>query len=465
MAIAVGAAVTAATALALLRVDPGRAWDEFRSRSPGEIVRYLKRRLQNHSMLETVLVPPLNWVQGAVERPVSIGALPTLGKGPNWSTTPLRAADAEPGLRERLVDNIDALREAIWQAQPGDTILIAPGVYRVDRQLETRQGGLPGQPITVRPLRPDSVQIEVVTTTGMRISQPHWQLIGLSWRGTCPSHDYCEHAVHVVGEAKHTVLSGHRMTDFNAHIKINGERGVFPDQGRIERCHLGNGSARRTGRPVAAVDLVGASGWTVSDNVIEHIVKASGNQVSYAAMMKGAGRGGRFERNLVVCTTSGMSQPGLRVGLSFGGGGTGPTYCRDQRCGSEFEDGVVQDNIVAHCNDAGVDINTSVRTLVQGNTLINTAGVQLRGEPSTAMVRHNLMDGDVRHRPGSTVELDGNEIGDTTTWFADADALDLRWASMPGADRSGRSEPDFCGRPRTDGSPVGALSSAGPCGR
>ena len=126
---------------------------------------------------------------------------------------------------------------------------------------------------------------------------------------------------------------------------------------------------------------------------------------------------------------------------------------------------MVQDNIVAHCNDAGVDINTSVRTLVQGNTLINTAGVQLRGEPSTAMVRHNLMDGDVRHRPGSTVELDGNEIGDTTTWFADADALDLRWASMPGADRSGRSEPDFCGRPRTDGSPAGALSSAGPCGR
>ena len=38
---------------------------------------------------------------------------------------------------------------------------------------------------------------------------------------------------------------------------------------------------------------------------------------------------------------------------------------------------MVQDNIVAHCNDAGVDINTAVRTLVQGNTLINTAGVQL----------------------------------------------------------------------------------------
>lgn len=459
------ALVTAATALALLRVDPGQAWDEFQSRSPGEIVRYLKRRLQNHDKLEAVLVPPLNWIQRQVERPVAIDKLPLLGKGPGSPVAQQRIADTGPGLRDRIVDTTESLREALWQAQAGETILIAPGTYRIDRQLETRQGGLPDQPITVRPLRPDSVQIEVYTVAGLRITQPHWRVIGLSWRGACPNHDQCEHAIHVAGGAHDTRLLGHRMVDFNAHIKVNGERGSFPDHGRIEHNHLANTSARRTARPVAAVDLVGASAWVVADNVFEHLVKGGGNQVSYAAMMKGAGRQGRFERNLVVCTTSGISQPGLRVGISFGGGGTGPAYCRDQRCDAEFQDGVVQDNIVAHCNDAGVDINTSLRTLVLGNTLINTAGVQLRGEPSSAIVRANLMDGDVRHRPGSTVEAEGNEIGDSTSWFADPDALDLRWADLPGADRSGRTDPDFCGRSRTYGSPAGALSSAGPCGR
>ena len=149
--------------------------------------------------------------------------------------------------------------------------------------------------------------------------------------------------------------------------------------------------------------------------------------------MKGGGSGGVFERNLVVCTPRDISQPGVRVGLSFGGGGTGPAYCRDQRCVSEFTGGVAQDNIIAHCNDSGLDVNTAVQTMLRHNTLINTAGIQLRGEPSSAEVSSNLLDGAVRARPGSALDARDNLLADTREWFRDADRLDLAWRRHPPA--------------------------------
>ena len=44
--------------------------------------------------------------------------------------------------------------------------------------------------------------------------------------------------------------------------------------------------------------------------------------MAYGVFMKGASAQGRIERNLIICTTQDISQPGNRIGLSFGGGGT-----------------------------------------------------------------------------------------------------------------------------------------------
>lgn len=426
---ALAAVLTTGLALALLGVSPHQAWQQASSRSPGELVRYLKRRLLHHSKLEAVLVPPLNWVQRQVERPVQLAEVPALGLGPRaW------VGLAPVGMEDLYVRTVEELRTAVAKAKAGQTILLEAGTYALKQRLQTGQPGTATAPIVIKPAERGTVTLQVFDTMGLRVTQPHWVIEGLNFEGRCTAHDYCEHALHIVGRASHTVVRDNRMVDFNAQLKVNGEGGEFPDHGLVEFNLLSNSTPRQTLRPVVPFDLVGGSGWRVRGNVISNFVKGAGNGVSYGAFMKGGGSSGVFERNLVVCTTSDISQPGTRVGLSFGGGGTGPAYCRDQRCVAEFTGGVAQDNIIAHCNDSGLDVNTSVQTVLRHNTLINTAGIQLRGEPSSAEVSGNLLDGAVRARPGSALDARDNLLADTRDWFRDADRLDLAWIRMsPGA--------------------------------
>ncbi|MDT1847664.1 right-handed parallel beta-helix repeat-containing protein, partial [Acinetobacter baumannii] len=90
------------------------------------------------------------------------------------------------------------------------------------------------------------------------------------------------------------------------------------------------------------------------NNVITDFVKVGGDRISYGAFAKGAARGTVFEGNVVVCEHLLRGHPGQRVGLSFGGGGTGKPYCRDGRCDAEHEGGTMRANLVASCSDAGI---------------------------------------------------------------------------------------------------------------
>jgi hypothetical protein len=98
----------------------------------------------------------------------------------------------------------------------------------------------------------------------------------------------------------------------------------MPDNGVIESNTLGNTSIRRTGNPVTLIDLVAASHWAIRGNVISDFINGQGNQISYGAFAKGGGSANRFERNVVLCENILKGTSGQRVGLSLGGGGTGP---------------------------------------------------------------------------------------------------------------------------------------------
>jgi hypothetical protein len=452
------------TAVWLTRARPAVIVDELAARSTGDLVRYGKRRLEHHGKLETLFLPVLDWLQRQVERPVDLTTIPALGKGQTAA-----AGLAGVGTDGRSVQTESELRDAMDNATAGQTIVIAPGSYTLGQWLRTGHPGTAAQPITLGPAVAGSVTLRVADTMGVRVTQPYWVFEGLRWRGVCAAHDDCEHALQVVGAARGVLIRNNHMEDFNAHIKVNGEGGIWPDDGRIEHNTLVNSVPRRTTRSVTPIDIVAASGWRVSDNLIANFVKADGNGVSFGAYMKGAGTDGRFERNLVVCTPRDISQPGVRVGLSAGGGGTDPAVCRDRQCIYEHRGAVFVDNIIAHCNDAGIDVNHGTQTLVLHNTLINTAGVLVRGDPSSADVRHNLFDGGVRRRPESQVDARNNVAGDSRRWFADADRLDLAWREQPAAPEEPSSEDatmaavDFCGQPRPAGSPPGALVSAAGC--
>jgi len=378
-----------------------------------------------------------------------------------------------------VVASADALRAALVRAVPGDVITIAPGAYRFSGTsgLNADRPGTLDAPIVVRAARPGSVQLEFDMVEGFRVSAPHWRFENLAIRGVCRSDDDCEHAFHVFGTASHFVARNNTITDFNAHFKINGLQGRFPDQGLIESNTLDASRPRRTANPVTPIDLVVASGWTIRANVISDFIKAGGNGVSYGAFAKGGGSGNIFERNLVWCERRLRGEPGQRVGLSFGGGGTGKELCRDGRCITEQDGGIMRANLVVGCSDAGIYLNSAANTRVKDNTLVDTTGIDVRFPTSSARLDGNLVDGPIRSRDGGLVHEGDNRTSAVWQAFAGLHPVrslfvapvagDFRWSGEAPLRTRAREDDDgiadLCGGRRLQPPAYGAFDSIAGC--
>jgi hypothetical protein len=305
------------------------------------------------------------------------------------------------------------------------------------------------------------VVIDDFAEIAFRITQPFWIFENLRIQGKCAQQDDCEHAFQIVGSARSTVLRNNSLQDFNAHIKVNGAGGVWPDFGLLQHNTLNNNAPRNTSRSVTPFDLVGASSWQVVDNLVSNFVKSDGNRVSFGLFMKGGGEYGRFERNLVICTSMNISQPGVRVGISFGGGGTDPRLCRMPGCEYEHSRGVATNNLVAHCNDSGLDANRSQHVTFAHNTLVNTAGIDARGTNSDVLAYANLMDGVLRARDTSTIKLQYNDFAPPRHFTPMIDELEFAWLRTPERIPKWQgTSADFCKLARQDGSLPGALADA-----
>jgi hypothetical protein len=465
-----GLLLAAASSLALSAyLVRGERWSALSERTPMELVRYTERRLIGHPRLEQAFGPLLQAVRRSQEREPPAD-LPSLGKG--QQTRALAAAGydsagrpralelpgATPPPATRALTSVAELAAAMANAAPGQVLELAPGRYALAQTLTTGRAGQPGQPIVLRAALPGSVELVVSAMQGVVVNQPYWVFENLDWRGACTEHSDCEHALHVVGRARGTVILNNRLRDFNAHLKINGEGGQWPDDGLLQFSTLSNSAPRRTALPVSLIDSVGASGWQIADNLIDHTAKDGGNRISYGVCVKGAGAQVRIERNLVVCTPERVSQPGLRVGISLGCGATGPAFCRDGKCEMELADSVVASNVVAHCNDFGIDLHRARNALVAHNTLINTAGIDARQPATQALAVGNLLEGRIRARDGARLEERDNAVARPLGGLLTAPhALDLRWHESSDQTRATpETERDFCGQRRPALSPPGA---------
>jgi hypothetical protein len=380
-----------------------------------------------------------------------------------------------PAGRERLVASIDEARRALADAAPGDVITFLPGEYALRTTVYASRPGTAAAPIVVRAARPGTVAITVAAGEGFTVSAPYWRFENLGLRGACRQDNDCNHAFHVVGDAHHFTARNNTLRDFNAHFKINGDRRGFPDHGLIEANTLANAAPRKTTRPVTPVDLVAASDWTIRANLIQDFVKAWGDRTSYGAFAKGAAERTVFERNVVLCEAALAGQPGQRIGLSFGGGGTGKAYCRDARCITEHSGGIMRANLIAGCSDVGIYLNSAASTQLTGNTVLDTDGVQVRFPTSTATLEANLVDGPLRADEGGSLRVGDNLH--TPIWqlyfghhpqrklFAGAARLDLRWRdTSPKRKEGGEGGAglDLCGADRSP-SVYGALDDFQEC--
>lgn len=360
---------------------------------------------------------------------------------------------------------------AIDGAAAGDVITLAAGTYDISQNLNCDVPGTANAPIVVRSATPLGALIRFDAVEGFKVSARHWVFEDLDIQGVCADHSDCEHAFHVFGDADFLVLRRSRLRDFNAQIKSN--RGpdalVFPDDVVIEGNEFADGTPRQTGNPVTKLDVVGGRRWIVRANFIHDFEKAQGDHISYAAFLKGNSRDGLFERNLVICERDHVG--GVRLGLSLGGGGSGPdSICEDSSCTPEHQNGILRNNLVVHCPaDVGIYLNEAANTRIHDNTLIATTGIDVRFAASTADIRNNLVSGQIRNRDGGTSTQSSNVTGITTTqfeqWFADPLAADLTLlngtAFVDLAEPLGTVPDDYCGSLRGPEPDRGAIEYDG----
>lgn len=431
---------------------------------------YLERRSSGHNPL---IEHAGRWMSAALTGQDREEAAPQ--PLPAMTVGAQAAPRAAAGADVVLVASSDEARAAIARAHPGDVITFLPGSYRFGGgSIRVTEAGSAAAPIIVRAAVAGTVMLEFALEEGFSVSAPYWRFENLMIRGACKAHSDCEHAFHVSGGAHHFTAINNTITDFNAHFKINGLGGRFPDDGRIELNTLSNSSARRTANPVTPIDLVGASGWTIGANLISDFVKADGNQVSFGAFAKGGGGRNRFVGNIVICERLLVGRPGQRVGISLGGGSTEAAYCRDRKCITEQEGSTIESNLVSACSDDGIYLNSAANSRIAHNTLVDTAGIDVRFATSSAQVVGNLVDGAIRSRDGGLLRLDDN-LDTDTAWlylgrhpqrslFRVPSQLDLRWAeAAPRRVAGAASAPDLCGAVRPPAPAYGAFEDFAAC--
>jgi len=376
------------------------------------------------------------------------------------------------------------LTTAIDNAAPGDEIVLADGTYAFTSNVTCDNAGSEAMPITVRAATRlgAKVTFDVASTEGFRVIAPHWHFDGLDVEGICASDPNCEHAFHVMGAAEGFVLRHSRVRNFNAQLKVNASdiNGTFviPHRGLIEYNEVGDTRARNTSNPTTKLNIDTGDDWVVRGNYLHDAQKNGGDGVSYAAFMKSGGNRGLFERNLVLCSKD--TTGGTRIGLSFGGGGTGNQFCApafdiNTPCTTEHTGGTMRNNIIANCSDVGIYVNEGADSHILYNTLIGTAGIDFRFATSTGEAVGNVATGVIRNRDTSTATLANNMAGVAVQtfddWYLDPLVGNLALTgdvtSLLGAGPARTDVPnDYCGTTRPSGAlTLGALEhmAAMPC--
>ncbi len=343
----------------------------------------------------------------------SPGSIPTVGPAYTETTNDL-IDDQESTL---LISNSDQLIKALKHAKPGQTILLKNGTYTIKaRSVKTSSAmATKDSPITLSALNIGKVTINLASSEGLHILSPYWRINGIRFNGTCQTDDWCDHAIHVVGNGSNIEIMNNQFINFNAAIKVNELKGVYPDNGKIYNNHFYSDRPRKTKKSVTPINIDHASNWSVSNNIIQDFIKAAGNKVSYGAFFKGGSIGGVFENNLVICSSSNLKYKGSTVGLSIGGGGMSQKVRRDKST-FEAKNTTVRNNIVMFCSDVGLYVNKGAESLINNNIFYNTQGIDVRFKESSATIVNNILSGKIRNRDHATIFELANLISQKNYW-------------------------------------------------
>lgn len=284
------------------------------------------------------------------------------------------------------VSSVEELQMELDRSIAGHVFVLASGNYDIAKNtLDITRSGSFDAPITIVGENRDKTVLSIQTTVGINVNASNIVIKNLKMKGACDYDSSCEHAVHIFGDADGVSLIGNEIVNFNAHIKINGNKNAknagYPDFGLLENNLIYNEWVRDTNHPVTPIDLVAANGWSVKHNFIADFAKAKGDKIAYGGFFKGGGRDSVFSNNIVACEwrLKHMSFADSRVGFSIGGGGTGEAYKRDGVCDVEYCNADISYNTIVNCqNDSALYLNQASDIRLVSNTFKATMGLQMR---------------------------------------------------------------------------------------
>lgn len=198
---------------------------------------------------------------------------------------------------------------------------------------------------------------------------------------------------------------------FKTTFNVNGGFG-YADYGVIENSVIGytNGGTQGV---VEGIDIIAGKGWVVRGNTFENVKRPDGG-VAYAVFAKANSIDTIIENNIVKNSF---------IGISFGGGGSGLSFFRNQDTTYEHRGGIIRNNVVYGMVDTGVYLNKATGFKVYNNTILNTGGgvgsIEPRFAETSGEIRNNLLGVAVKLRNSATAVQSNNLTGANDTWLAD----------------------------------------------
>lgn len=319
------------------------------------------------------------------------------------------------------VSTFDGLRAACASARPGDTIEVAPGIYDVSGVSRIMISDRPG-PILVRgmgtsPLNTiiqgagqDDPAVQMIFNLD---NSPMWTFENLMTRNSYYHGFKFDHA------STDCVLRRVVMRDHGeSGVKGTSDpaAGTYPDRLLVEFCDIGftleSGGTRDV---VEGIDGVGVNDWIIRRNRFVN-VQRTGSPATGIFTKGNSSRtiieGNRFENCFIAA--------------SFGGGGTGPSFFRDNDRTYEHRGGIIRNNVMIRCTDAGVYINKGTEAKIYNNTLFECGlSIQLRFVESSGWIRNNLVlpsptnpgEPIFRIRDGATLVAEEKNVAADSSYF------------------------------------------------
>jgi parallel beta-helix repeat protein len=329
------------------------------------------------------------------------------------------AALASPG-PDVTVSDVKGLLSAVASIGPGKTILLAPGNYVLPNRMPITSAGTASAPALIASLRgPGTVTIDA------NGAEEAFLVNGgsfLRFEGLTITGGAC-HAIKVDPPSTDVVIINNRFYDnsrtSDLHNQVSAVKG---DPGAV-RVTIENNIVEQIasygGDNFQGIDCNAGVDWVIRGNTVRDIRGAPRN--GSGIQFKSGSTGTVIENNLVL-------RCGLN-GIVYGGFGN-PAWGKQKY---EHVGGIVRNNVIADCADAGITVINTSDGKVENNTLYNNGhSPDVRIVARNLEFRNNILDWPIECRDGTMAAKINNVVlrkPSDPGWFVNAAGADFRLRS------------------------------------